>query len=255
MLLLFFAFVVQAQGQAIFNGFKILNVPRENIPLGAEWINNVGPNGEAASEDNITINKSVSSYELDKTTKQRFDLSVLSYFNLGTDYLSATSISYKNLGIHTVKDVSKTNIRSGQLILYEAIRADSISFKINRNIDAELKLKLDQRFKDLNVQSGSNFKDGIVFSGEKMFLAYRVFELGKTKVVSNSAKIKDTNDGGGLKEVKLMNYEITFNDRNLHVCAFPDKPMQYRTCMQLNEMVVFALLKDNGSCLNTIEAA
>ena len=31
--------------------------------------------------------------------------------------------------------------------------------------------------------------------------------------------------------------------------------MLYRTCLQFNEMVVFALLKGNGFCLNTIEAA
>lgn len=55
LMILLFAFAVQVQGQSIFNGFKILNAPRENIPLGAEWINNVGVNGEGTSEDNIII--------------------------------------------------------------------------------------------------------------------------------------------------------------------------------------------------------
>lgn len=204
-----------------------MNAPRENIPLGAEWINNVGVNGEGTSEDNIIINKSITSYDLDKTAKQKLDLSILSYFNLGANYQSTTSINYTNLTIYTVKDLSKTNLRSGQLILYEAIKADSISIKINKDIDAELKLKLDEKLKDLNIQSGNNFKDGITVSGEKLFLAYRVFELGKTKVKSKSVKIKDTSGGGGLREVKLMNYEVTLNYANLQKCAFPSQPFQY----------------------------
>lgn len=221
----FLAFLIQAQGQGLFEGFQILNIPRETIPLGAEWLNGVGVNGTGLAEDNITINKSINSIELDKTFKQSLDLSILSYFNLGADYLSSTTINYTNLTIYTIKDLSKTNIRTGQLIIYECIKADSIYFKINKSIDSELKLKFDEKLKDLKVMSVSNFKNGVTFSGDKLFIAYRVFEMGKTKVSENEKSIK----GPGMADVRLIetkieDYNINFNDNDFIKCIYPEYP-------------------------------
>jgi hypothetical protein len=225
--ILFLTVSMAVSGQGIFEGFQILKIPRENIPLGAEWVNGIGVNGIGVPETNITINRSINSFEIDKIFKQSVDLSILSYFNLDGSYLANTTINYTNLTIYTVKDFSATNLNSGQLIIYECIKADSIYFKVNKAIDASLKLKLDEKVKDLKLQTNTNFNNGVTFSGNKLFLAFRVFELGKTKVTSKSTKIKDTKDGGGLREVKLMNYQITFNDYNLQKCVFPNTPLQY----------------------------
>jgi len=224
---LFLAFTMTVNAQGIFEGFQILKIPRETIPLGAEWVNGVGVNGSGVPESNITINRSLNSIEIDKTFKEGLDLSILSYFGLDGSYFANSTINYSNLTIYTVSDFSKTNLNSGQLIIYECIKADSIYFKVNKTIDASLKLKLDEKIKDLKLQSNTNFKNGVTFSGGKLFLAFRVFELGKTKVVSKSSKIKDTRDDGVLREVKLMNYQITFNDNNLQKCVFPNKILQY----------------------------
>lgn len=218
-------FVIQVQGQGFFDGFKILKIPRENIPLGVEWLNGVGANGLGTSEDNITINKSIKSYELDKSFKQSLDLSILSYFNLGAELLSNTSIDYTNLSIYTVKDFSKINLRNGQFVIYECIKADSIFLKINMDINGELKLKLDEKLKDLNLTAFSNFKKGVTFSGEKLFLAFRVFELGKTKVTEKGKALK----GPGMTEqriieTKLQDYNLSFNDKDLINCVYPEYP-------------------------------
>lgn len=224
---LFLVFTMAVNAQEIFEGFQILKIPRETIPLGAEWVNGVGVNGSGVPESNITVNRSINSIEIDKTFKEGLDLSILSYFGLDGSYVANTTINYSNLTIYTVSDFSKTNISSGQLIVYECIKADSIYFKVNKEIGASIKLKLDEKIKDLKLKSITDFKNGVTFSGGKLFLAFRIFELGKTKVTSKSSKIKDTKDGGGLREVKLMNYQITFNDYNLQKCVFPNKPLEY----------------------------
>ena len=222
--ILLLTFVIQVQGQGIFDGFKILNIPREDIPLGAEWINGVGPNGLGTSDDNITINRSIKSDEIDMSFKQSIDLSILSYFNLGADYFSTTSIDYTNLTIYTVKDFSKINLRNGQFVIYECIKADSIFLKVNKDINGALKLKLDEKLKDLKLTSSSNFKKGVTFSGKQLFLAYRVFELGKTKVSEKSKAIK----GAGMTdqqiiETKLQDYNLNFNYDNILNCVYPCK--------------------------------
>jgi len=224
LLTFFFLFTISfVNSQGILDGFKLLKLPRNTIPLGAEWINGIGVNGDGVSEANIIVNKSLTSLQIDKEFKQGLDLSILNYFNLDASYLNNTTIYYNNLTIYTVKDISKIDISTGQLVVYECIRADSITFKVNKTIDGKLNLKLDEKVKDLKITGKTNYNNGVKFSGEKLFLAYRVFELGKTKVVSKTAKIKDTQDGGGLREVNLLQYQIKFNDHNLYTCINPSK--------------------------------
>lgn len=225
--ILFLTVSLNIAGQGIFDGFQILKIPRETIPLGAEWVDGVGVNGISVPETNIAVYRSISSFEIDNSFKKSIDLAILNYFNLDGSYLTNTTINYKNLTIYTVRDFSSTNLNSGQLIINECIKADSIYFKINKKIDSNIKIKLDKKVKDLKLQTNTNFNNGVTFSGNKLFLAFRVFELGKTKVTSISSKIKDTKDGSGLREVKLMNYQVTFNDYNLKKCVFPNTPLEY----------------------------
>jgi|GEM_PF-4769271 len=207
--------------QGIFDGFQVLKIPRGIMPIGAEWINDVGVNGPGVPESNITVNPSLSSLDMASSFKQDVDLAILNFFNLDGSYLANSTIRYKNLKIYTVNDISKSNLNTGQLILYEAIKADSIYVKIDKEIDANAKLKIDQKLKNLQLSTGTDLSKGMTISGDKLFLAYRVFEVGKTKTKSKKAKIKDTKDGGGLREVNLMNYQITFNDNNLRKCVNP----------------------------------
>lgn len=240
-------------GQGLLDGFQILKIPREKIPIGAEWINGVGVNGAGVSDENITINKSLNSIELDKDFKQGIDLAILSFFNLDATYLTNTTINYKNLTIYTVSDISKTNLNTGQLIIYECIKADSIYFKVNKGLDAGLKLKLDEKINELQLTGKTDFNKGVNFSGNKLFLAFRVFELGKTKVTSKTSKIKDTKDGGGLREVKLLNYQVTFNDNALNQCVIPNQipidKARFTNCSQSTpiDVVIYNFNKTNIS--------
>jgi hypothetical protein len=221
----FILLTVYVQGQGLFDGFKTLKIPRENIPLGAEWINGVGVNGSGTPEDNISINKSVKSFEINKTFKQNLDLSILNYFNLGAEYLSYLTINYTNLSIYTIKDFSKINLRNGQFVIYEFIKADSIFLMLDKDLNGELKLKLDEKLKNINLISSVDFKKGLTFSGEKLCLAFRVFELGKTKVNEYKKAItRPVTTNAGIIETKLQDYNISFNDKNLIECVYPEYP-------------------------------
>jgi hypothetical protein len=248
---LLFSSVIYAKGQGVLDGFQILKIPRETIPLGAEWINGVGVNGTGVPETNITTNRSLSSIELEKSLKQDVDLSILNYFNLGASYLPNTTISYKNLTIYTVSDISKTSINTGQLIVYECIKADSIFLKVNKELKADVKLKFDKKIKDLQINSKTDLNNGVTFSGNKLFLAFRVFELGKTTVTSKTSKIKDTKGGGGLREVKLLNYQIAFNDNALHQCVIPNQipidQSRFSNCSQTTpiDVIIYNFNKTN----------
>jgi hypothetical protein len=82
---------ISMEVQEIFEGFQILKIPRENIPLGAEWVIGIGINGNNFPETNISISRAINSYEIEKTVKQSIDISTLSFFNLDGTYLNRST--------------------------------------------------------------------------------------------------------------------------------------------------------------------
>tara|TARA_R110002051_G_scaffold294233_3_gene359451 strand:- start:478 stop:1491 length:1014 start_codon:yes stop_codon:yes gene_type:complete len=213
--------------QNILDGFKVMDLPRQNIKLGAEWIDGVGTNGPGASPENIIVNKSISNYELDNKFKQSLNLAILNFLNLDANYEKSTTIVFKNLNIYTINDFSNLPIRSNQSILYEAIKADSIYIKIANNIDANLEIKIAEKLKEADANLNGNFKDGINITGDKLFLAYRIFTLGKTNNKKFVKKIGSTN--GGFNEVKVKNYSLAINNSKIKGCLFDNKNIANET--------------------------
>ena len=206
-----------ANGQNFLDGFKVFSLPRDYVPIGAEWINQVGVNGEGVPDSNITAVKSINTLSIDKTTKMSLDLAILKLFNLDADYLKTSVINYKNLRIFTVKDFSKTNMQSGQLILYEGLKADSISLTLTKALEGNVKLQFDEKLKELKITDTSKFKNTITLNGDHLYLAYRIFELSSTKVTRKEKDIVNTN-GGVVKELNFMDYTFRFYTAKYEEC-------------------------------------
>jgi hypothetical protein len=220
----FFLFLIvtgNVFGQNIIDGFKVMNLPRQDINLGAEWINGIGPNGNGATLDNITANKSISDYELDKDFKNRLNLALFNFLNLDAGFAQSTTINFKNLNIYTIKDFSKLSIRSNQSLLYEGIKADSIYIKIDKNLDASLGVKLNEKLKEVDANLNGNIQKGITIAGDKLFLAYRVFTLGRTNNKKYVKKIGTPN--GGFNEIEIKDYSIAINNSRIYDCLFNGK--------------------------------
>ncbi len=215
-------FANQARAQKTFDGFETLNIPRGNMPLGAEWINKVGPHGAGTTADNISISSSLSNFVMDQSFKEKLDLSIVNYLDLGNEYKSDLSISYKNLSIYSIADLTKINIRNGQYILYEAIRADSIVISLQKEVGADVRMKLNDKIKNLKITSSTDLSRGVSFSGEELFMAYRVFKLGNTKI---SKKEKELSGPAmwqsSMVETKMQDYFLSFNHANLLECMYP----------------------------------
>jgi hypothetical protein len=202
--------------QNLLKGFEVLNIPRENISLGAEWINGVGANGNGVLPSNIIKSKSLNIFNSNKDFKQQIDLGILNFLGLSGDYLKNATITYKGLNIYTVADLAKTDIRSGQSILYEGIKADSINVKLNENIDASLKALIDEKIK---IGIETDYNKGVSFSGDNLFLAYRVFEIGNLKIKTKEASFKKSISSIRTHRAKIMDYEITLDVRALEKCS------------------------------------
>lgn len=217
-----FFFGLHASAQGTFDGFETLKIPRGNMPLGAEWINKVGPHGAGTAADNISISSSLSNFVMDQSFKEKLDLAIINYLDIGSEYKSDLSISYKNLSIYTVTDLTKITIRNGQYILYEAIRADSIVISLQKEVGADVRMKLNDKVKNLKITSSTDLSKGVSFSGEELFMAYRVFKLGSTKISKKEKVLSGPSMWqSSIVETKVQDYFLSFNHASLLECMYP----------------------------------
>lgn len=76
-------------------GFKALSFPRTEIPIGATWIDGVGPDGEGADEKNVVIRSGMSSFSLTESQKLGLTAGISTMLgvssNAGNSLASATT--------------------------------------------------------------------------------------------------------------------------------------------------------------------
>ena len=188
-----------AQTNNLFDGFKFMNIPTNNLPIGALWNTTLGPIGNGVSDDQLLKSLSYSNLDMtiNKDLKTSVDVGIKKFLSLNGGYnaLSNISISVKKLEKLTLNslDVLKANV--GNQIIYEGLRASEFSIVIDKNKTADAQLDLMKIFSnlDMKVDINNNNTETITVSGANLFIAYRVAEVEIGK--KNSKKLKFTTQG------------------------------------------------------------
>lgn len=178
-----------------FNGFKLMEVPRNKIPMGAIW-SDAGPLGNGVADSELEVSESYSDFNsnADKTFKEGLNLNILSYLKVNGGYVSSANLNIDLKSIKIVRvastDVLRKNI--GSSILYEAIKAEKIIFTIDKNKSSELKADLALKFKDISIISETEYGNTkkIEASGVGLYIAYRVVNLQKQNTSTKRVKFK-----------------------------------------------------------------
>lgn len=223
--LLFIAAPAVAQKKnRIFDDFKIMNAPRSNVPMGAIWTD-IGPVGDGVSDDKLSVGESFQDFT--STTDQNLKASItgnIQNYLEGTvkaELWSSTEISLESVKIVRVSstDVLRNNI--GNTILYEAIRADQVSFIIDKKKSAELKATLPQTFAGADIISDTEVgsKRHIVAKGVGLYVAYRVVKLERSKSKAHAVKFKSQSSSGSSTVVFSNSFYL--KDDNITVTLCP----------------------------------
>jgi hypothetical protein len=74
----------------------------------------------------------------------------------------------------------------------------------------------------MKITSSTDLKKGVAFSGEELFLAYRIFKLGKTKTSKKEKKLSGPGMfESSIVEAKVQDYFFSFNHQKLLECMHP----------------------------------
>lgn len=195
------------------DGFKALSFPRTEIPIGATWIEGVGPNGDGADEKSLVVRSGMSSFSLTESQKLGLTASVSTMLGISSSAGNSLNVSYEDLKVQSVKDIS--NFSQGQRVLYEGLKAGTIIVTYSSGLDATVKASLEKEKLPYNAEMTGSDKSTLKINGSNLFLAYRVVSLGGG---SPSSTVKKFSMGSSNSKLDLGNYEFTFPISTIQDC-------------------------------------
>ncbi|MES2625267.1 MAG: hypothetical protein V4628_08305 [Pseudomonadota bacterium] len=193
-------------------GFTPLPLPREQIPIGARWIPGIGPDGEGVNFSNRTITKSVSKLTSDSDLGYGVQLSILRFLELSGNNRSSIKVEASNLTIESVGSLEETTISSNQSLLYEGLKAESITIVYDEALDATVRGSIEEKGIPITFDGGAVRANSIIIDGSNLFIGYRVVELVPGKVKRNRKKM--SREG----EVTIKPYDLKLDTWNAKMC-------------------------------------
>ncbi|PWT71227.1 MAG: hypothetical protein C5B59_18450 [Bacteroidetes bacterium] len=181
--------------------FNVLSLPRTDIPIGAQWSENIGPiNYAGLDSQSLNHTISVETYDVDNSSgfNAGVRFSILSWLGINPSYQNDKnlSIKLKNLEIVSVGDIFKINFSDQTVVIWEAVKAGSVEIGTGKNISDTLGINVSPRNQNLKIaaqEAYSNHKS-IKLTGKDIYIAYRLLRIGSHSNVGNiEPKEKSTN--------------------------------------------------------------
>jgi hypothetical protein len=198
-------------GGAVPKGFQALTVPRADIPIGAIWMEGVGPDGAGQPEENRVRTQSVASLESDRSLSAGVEAAIARYLKLTGSGSERVKISLTSLTIERVKSLANVELGSGQGLLYEGLRAGRITLTYKSTMEASVRAAASEQNLPITASVGGNAENTLVLDGSGLFIGYRVVRLVPEGVDREKEELEDG-------RVRLEPYEIELNTGPMIKC-------------------------------------
>lgn len=230
--------LVAAQGVpnvGTVSGFKALDIPRRDLPIGAQWLPGIGPAGTGQGDGSLVVRRGLSTSTLTSTQRRQIAAGLAKYFGLTANLSRDVEILYKDLTVITVSDITQLPIKSGQSVLYEGIKASKFELKYKSSLDSTVRAALTAKGIPLEGTAGAGGASSLVVGGEDIFVAYRVVGFESQGVKKQSKRIS-SGGGGSTARTKLGRYEIGIDSAGIYSCYCPMRtPEKWQSCARSAE--------------------
>lgn len=232
----------------IYAGYSAIDEPRENVPVGALWVQGYGPYGEGAAPDNLITLRSLSGYSLSGDLQLALSFGLASVLDLDPAYRKRISAKFSDLSIVRVKDVSKLAGPADEPRIYEAVRAGSITITAEKALGIDLKATA----KSQNLIVLGNGDPGqaqtITIDGKDLFLAFRVVVPGPARKRPETVPIRIVK---GEAIAAVQGHRVTFDTRGLERCLCnASSPEGVASCRRKEEVPVLLSRDDSTDQLS-----
>lgn len=138
-----------------FDGFRAINPPRADVPVGALWVPGYGPTGVSAGPDNLETARSLSSVTIDKNLQLSLSVGILQLLGIDPKARDHYTARFSDLSIVRVKDIARLDGPKGEPRIVEALKAGSVTV----TSDTDIGLSGQSIGNQLSTVSGSTTND------------------------------------------------------------------------------------------------
>lgn len=173
----------QSPSTNILSGFQLLSAPRSDIAIGAEWIENVGPQGAGLDQDKLFVVSSLTA--ADFNTNSQFEAGLAAKlaakigFNTGGGSAVRRVFRFERAEIVRVRDIAALRMGDDVQYVWEGIRLQNFSV-VDSNASgarAALTLALPAASVNISGETGGGTSNEVTVSGAGLYVAYRVIKL------------------------------------------------------------------------------
>lgn len=199
----------------VYAAYSAIDEPRENVPVGALWIQGYGPYGEGAEADNLITIRSLGGYAVNSDVQIALTLGLGSLLNLDPTYRKHVTAKFSDVSIVRVKHVSKLAGPPNEPRIYEALRAGTITITAEKAFGTDLGESARSQGLVVLRRGDSGQTKSITIDGKDLFIAFRVVTLepAHSKVEKSPIRLRDDKP-----ESVVHGYRISFNPAELGRC-------------------------------------
>lgn len=164
-------------GRSLLGGYKIMDAPTADMPIGALWKQGYGPVGPGATPDNLVTRRSFSSLTLNRAARRGVEVQLANYLGLQPESSARLTATISEVSIASVRDVGALGYQPGDAFLSDGMRASKIAISTESEAEAQLVAGLQARGLRVTGQGSGGGREVLTVEGVDLFFAYRVVRL------------------------------------------------------------------------------
>lgn len=168
-------------GRSLLGGYKIMDAPMSDVPVGALWHQGFGPIGPGAPAENIVSRRSFNSLTLSRAARRGLEIRMAQYLGLQPHSSAKLSATISEISVSSVGDPARLGYGPGDAYLSDAMRAEKIAITTEDAAEADLVAGLVARGLRVSAQGASQGAETLTVEGVDLFFAYRVVRLEKRR--------------------------------------------------------------------------
>ena len=168
-------------GRSLLGGYRIMDAPTSEVPVGALWRQGYGPVGPGVAAPDIVTRRSFSSLTLSRAARRGLEIRMAEYLGLQPQSSAKLSATISEITISSVRDPAKLGYGPGDAYVSDAMKASKIAITTEDASEADLVAGLVSRGLRVSAQGSAHGQESLTVEGVDLFFAYRIIRLEKNK--------------------------------------------------------------------------
>jgi len=167
--------------RSLLGGFRIMEAPTSELPIGALWQQGYGPIGPGAPAEEVATRRSFDSLSLSRAARSGLEIRMAEYLGLQPQSSAKLSATISEISVLSVRDPAKLGYGPGDTYVSDAMKASKITITTEDAAEADLLAGMVSQRVRVTARGSAQGQETLTFEGVDLFFAYRVVRLEKPR--------------------------------------------------------------------------